>query len=365
MKNRRQFLISIGAATGSAAAVNAQDQPGIKWIDAESIPVEGRGWEDQERQRFFDRFPAKAEENVRDVVWNLSRHSAGMAVRFQSNATTIHVRYTLMSDRLDMPHMPATGVSGIDLYARDGDGNWRWVNVTRPNAKNVDTKLASDLDAGDREFLAYFPLYNGVDKVEFGVASDSKFEPLAAREKPMVFYGTSITHGACASRPGMCHPAILGRRLDRPVLNLGFSGNGRLEIEVAELMTELDASVFVIDCLPNLGDAKDVAERTGPLVNRLRKDHPKTPIVLVEDRTYDYAWIKASLRARHDATRAALRGAFEQMMADGVSNLHYIEGANLIGQDGDGTTDGSHPNDLGFLRQAEAMEPTLKKALGV
>ncbi len=364
MHTRRQFLLAAGGSTvGASLAYSQEAFPGHQWTNAELMPIEGRGWEEQPRLRFFDRLPAKAEKTVRPAVWNLSRDSAGMAIRFRSDATSISVRYTLRSDRLAMPHMPATGVSGIDLYARDPKGRWRWVNVTRPANRRVEAKLGDGLDPGTREYMAYLPLYNGIDELEFGVPAGSLFEPLPQREKPMVFYGTSITHGACASRPGMCHPSILGRWLNRPVLNLGFSGNGRLEIEVAELMSELDASVFVIDCLPNLSNPQDVADRTGPLVDRLRAASRTTPIVLVEDRTYDNAWIKRSARDRHAATRRALRQAFEALREAGDENLHYLEGKTLLGEDGDATTDGSHPNDLGFYRQARAMEPLLRRLL--
>ncbi|MFT5468893.1 MAG: phenylpyruvate tautomerase PptA (4-oxalocrotonate tautomerase family) [Verrucomicrobiales bacterium] len=362
----RRFFISLTGATAAAgfSRSQAQDDDSITWHDVEDWGVEGRGWIKDERERFYDRFPARAKGKVRDAVWNLSRHSSGMAVRFNSSATTIHVRYTLLSGNLAMPHMPATGVSGVDLYAIDSDGDWRWVNVTRPAAKEVNTKIASGLDAGDREFLAYFPLYNGVDKIEFGVAKGSKFEPVAPRtDQQLLFYGTSITHGACASRPGMCHPAILGRKLGMPVLNLGFSGNGRMEMEVAEFLAEENPAVYILDCLPNI-TADVVAKNTEPVVKHLRKARPETPIVLVEDRTYDYAWIKKSLRERHSTSRAALRKAYENLLAGGMKKLFYIEGADLLGKDGDGTTDGSHPNDLGFLRQAEAMLPVLKQALG-
>jgi len=373
MKTRRQFLqFTLSTSTIMAGSglqlLQAQDKApqdeGVIWTDAETIPVEGRGWQDQERLRYYDRLPAKAKETVREAVWNLSRHSTGMAVRFRTDATTIHVRYTLYSSSLDMAHMPATGVSGVDLYARDGEGDLRWVSVVRPNAKTMNVKIAEGLDPGEREFMAYFPLYNGVDKMEIGVPEGAKFEALPAREKPIVFYGTSITHGACASRPGMCHPAILGRRFDRHVMNLGFSGNGRMEMEVADLMIELDPSVFVIDCLPNI-TAPTVAENTEPLVRRLREAKPEVPIVLVEDRTYGYSWIKADRRERHEGSRAALRQAYDNLVAAGMKKLFYIEGENLLGKDGDATTDGSHPNDLGFMRQADVMAPVLKQALDV
>ena len=332
------------------------------WRNGEWKDVAGRP---RTCKRFYGRLPAKAEKIVPAPVWNLSQNSAGLLTRFQTNATAIHVRYTLTNDQIKMPHMPATGVSGIDLYALDGESHWRWVSVNRPpDSKEQKAVLIADLDPEMRTYTAYLPLYNGVEKLEFGVPDGASLAPIAPRtEKPIVFYGTSITHGASASRPGMCHTAILGRRLDRPVINLGFSGNGKMEPEVGALLAEIDPATYVIDCLPNMV-ADEVAARTEPLVRQLREARPDTPIVLVEDRTYAYAWVKQSARERHRLSRAALVHAYDNLVAGGIRNLHYIPGADLLGQDGDGTTDGSHPNDLGFMRQADAFEPVLREALG-
>ena len=292
-----------------------------------------------------------------------------MLTRFQTDAAAIHVRYTLRSNRIAMAHMPATGVSGIDLYGLDSEGDWRWISVFRPGSGNTGDaklqagKLVDGLDPGSRAYTAYLPLYNGIEKLEFGFPAGSKVQPLTPREdKPLLFYGTSITHGACASRPGMCHPAILGRRFDLPVLNLGFSGNGKMEPEMGALLAELDPAVYVIDCLPNMVEA-EIRERAEPLVRKLREARPHTPIVLVEDRTYDYAWVKSSARKRHETSRSALIHAYDSLIAAGIERLSYLEGAELLGEDGDGTTDGSHPNDLGFLRQANAFEPVLRAAM--
>lgn len=374
--SRRNFFAGTGAAL-AASAVNGHAQQtnptiappkvedGIIWFDVAQWGVEGRGWPEEDMKRFYARLPGKAERVVRKAVWGLSQHSAGLLARFQTDSTAIHTRYTLTSAKVGMPHMPPTGVSGIDLYSLNEDEEWRWVSVFRPADKAEQKgKLVDGLDPGMRAYTAYLPLYNGVDKLEFGVPEGTKFEQIPPRtDKAIVFYGTSITHGACASRTGMCHPAILGRRLDRPVINLGFSGNGKMEPEVGALLAELDPAVYVIDCLPNMtGD--EVRERAEPLVLQLRESRPETPIVLVEDRTYAYAWIKKSARERHELSRSALIRAFDNLIAAGVKNLHYLEGADLIGEDGEGTTDGSHPNDLGFMRQADAFEPVLRKALG-
>lgn len=336
----------------------------LSWHDVTRWGVEGRILPDAKRKRWFDRLPAAADGTVTKAVWNLSRHSAGMMVRFKTDATAIHVHYKLLNANLAMAHMPATGVSGVDLYARDADGKWRWVQVTRPSSQEVKAQLVSGLAPGLHEFAAYLPLYNGIEFLSIGVPPESKFESLKPRQKPIVFYGTSITHGACASRPGMVHTAILGRRLDMPIVNLGFSGNGRMHAEVGEYLTQVDASAYVIDCLPNM-NAEMVEERCVPLVKQIRGQKPDTPIVLVEDRRNTNSWILPARDAHHTANHAALRQAFDVLQSESVGNLYYIPGDNLYGTDGDGATDGSHANDLGFFRQANLFEPVLRTAMGL
>jgi hypothetical protein len=333
-----------------------------QWHDVTSWGVEGRGWGDQERKRWFDRLPAKAEKTVTPAVWGLSRDSAGMMVRFKTNANSIYCRYDLLKANLAMPAMPATGVSGLDLYARDEKGQWKWVTCTKPDKQHVETVMIGGLTPGEHEFAAYLPLYNGIEKLEIGVPADAKFEGLAPREKPIVFYGTSITHGANASRPGMVHTAILGRHLDRPVINIGFSGNGKMDAAVGDLINELDPAVIVIDCLPNMGPA-DVTAKCVPLVKQLRSKHATTPIILVEDRRNTNSWILPAKAKFHDDNHAALKAAYEQLKKEKVVNLHYIGGDALYGTDAEGSNDASHGTDLGFLRQAEIFEPVLRKAL--
>jgi hypothetical protein len=213
--------------------------------------------------------------------------------------------------------------------------------------------------------MLYLPLYNGVNLVEIGVPKGTALGPGPARpagRKPIVFYGTSITQGASASRPGMTHVAILGRILDRPVINLGFSGNGRMEAEVTKFVREIDAAVFVLDCLPNM-TAKDVEERAEPCVRLLRDARPATPILLVEDRNYPDGFLIPSRRERNQTSQAALWGAYERLQQAGVGHLHYLKAAELLGDDGEATTDGSHPSDLGFVRQAKAFEKPLRAIL--
>ena len=375
MYNRRQFtkLSAVGTASvilgnlhvEQAQAIEPISEDGIDWYNPEQWGIEGRGWDDTEV--YYDRLPARMKGVVRDAVWNLSRHSAGMAVRFQTGSEDIKVRYRLKSPGLDMVHMPATGVSGVDLYGQVADGTFRWVNVARPGAQDVNVTLAAKIDAvadeAGREYMAYLPLYNGIEKIEFGVKSGSSFTSLAPRkEKPLFFYGTSIMHGACASRPGMAISSIIGRRLNLPAINLGFSGNGRLEMELVELIAEIDAAVYCLDCLPNL-NAQWTEERAYPFISKLRSLRQDTPILMVEDRSFTNSQFHKHQRDRHAGNRKAFRAAFKRLNAEGLKGIHYLEGEGILGNDGEAATDGSHPNDLGMLRYAEAYLKSLKRIL--
>lgn len=363
-------LLILGAATQALAgerldSAQAQRFDGDPrcWYDIRALSLEGQGWSDTAAP--YDRLPTRAEALVRPEVWSLSRNSAGLCVRFFADATELHVKWKLTSATLALPHMPATGVSGVDLYVRH-EGQWMWLACGFPQAQENEAALIANLPPARREYRLYLPLYNGVSEVLLGVPDGAVLEKPDAypedRAQPIVFYGTSITQGGCASRPGMVHTAILGRRFERPVINLGFSGNGRMELPLAELLAELDAAVYVIDCLPNL-DAAQVEERTEPLVQAIRAKRPATPILLVEDRSYSNAFLDLGKRTRNLTSRAALRAAYERLLSAGVTGLSYLEGEGLLGGDNEGTVDSSHPTDLGFFRQADAMEPAIAPLL--
>ena len=347
----------------SSESARASKDGQTQWYDIRLLGLEGQGW--QETKSPFDRLPAKAEGVVRGPVWDLSRNSAGISTRFATDARTIQARWTLISASLAMPHMPATGVSGLDLYVLAPNGTWRWVANGSPTGQASQAMLLSDMPDGRHEFCLYLPLYNGVSSVEIGIPTGAVLASLPraeGTEKPIVFYGTSITQGGCASRPGMVHTSILGRRLHRPVINLGFSGNGTMDLEMAELLGELNAAVYVIDCLPNMA-AAGVRQRVTPLVETIRSAQPEVPIVLAEDRTYSNSFFVPSRRNRNDESRVPLREAFQQLTKTGVKNLLYIDGESQLGDDGEATVDGSHPTDLGFVRMADAFEPVLRQAL--
>ncbi len=341
----------------------AADAPpdSLTWYEPPTPSIEGRGWSGVKRT--YDRLPARAEELVRKQVWDLSRQSAGMSIQFRTDAQEIQVRYSLLRPALAKPHMAATGVSGADLYMQTGAGEWRWVGTVMPEDRIVRAALIKQMAPGVRTFRMYLPLYNGVDSLAIGIPHGSRFEPIAARAgRPIVMYGTSIMQGACASRPGMAITAILGRRLDHPTINLGFSGNGWMEPALAELLVEIDAAVYVLDCLPNMKPAQ-VRERVEPFVRTLRAARPGVAIVLVEGRIFPNAFVIPERRQAHDESHAALRAVYDTLIREGMGALYYLKSDDLLGADGEGTVDGSHPTDLGMMRYADAYEVVLRRAL--
>lgn len=332
------------------------------WIWHDLGEPEGKGFRDTIRK--YDRLPGRAEPRVPEIVWNLSRNSSSLYSRFRTNSRSIRARWRIEGETLALSHMPATAVSGLDLYGESEVGTSRWVGVGHPTNLGVNQAIiAEDLDGQTRHYTVYFPLFNNLESIQIGVDPDATFEPVAPdATAPVVYYGTSIIHGASASRAGMALPAQLGRRLRRPLIGLGFSGNGKMEVEIAEHLGEIDAAVYVIDCLPNM-DHDLVRERTVPFMNALRALRPETPILLVEDRTFTNAWAIPARQDLHRLKRHQYRSAFDSLIATGDNNLHYLDHSGLLGDDDESTVDSSHPTDLGFRRMADVLEPSIRALL--
>ncbi|MGV3504455.1 MAG: SGNH/GDSL hydrolase family protein [Adhaeribacter sp.] len=345
------------AARAQAGSPKKTATKNINWVEAQQLGLQGIAW--QGREHTFDRLPAKAKGQVSDKVWQLSQNSAGIQVRFRSNAKTIRVRWKLRFDT-NLNHMAATGVKGLDLYVREGK-TWRWAAVGRPVKLQNEAALLSGLPGTEKEYLLYLPLYDGVDSVAVGVEAGADLRPVpAGSEKPIIFYGTSILQGACASRPGMAYPAIIGRSLDRETVNLGFSGNGKLDLPLATLLGETDAALYVLDCLPNL-EPEQVRSRTEAFVRELRAAKPHTPILLVENISYAHDWISPDLAGKLEEKNRYYRQAYEALKKAGIGNLHYLDSSKLVPADREGAVDGVHLTDYGFMHLAREVEKKIKK----
>lgn len=355
------FLLSTIAGTfllSALAGADAPKDPNVVWHNAQNLTIEGRGWTDT--ADYYNRLPARAKGKVPEGVWGLSLCSSGMVVRFVTDSPEINVKWKLNSSNLAMEHMPATGVSGVDLYVKH-KGTFRALGTGFPRGVENEAKLISGISPESREYALYLPLYNGVTSVEIGIAKGSNIEPAEKRStKPVVYYGSSITQGGCASRPGMAYESIISRRLDVENINLGFSGSGKCEREVADLLAELDPEVFVIDCMPNM-EASYVDERISYLLNLLKQKHPHTPVVLVEEAGGQnaYIWSDSPVSAKN----VILEKIYDNAKKDWGGKLFYVKGNDLVGTDSEATVDCLHPTDLGFQRMADVLTPVVKKAL--
>ncbi|MDN5210842.1 SGNH/GDSL hydrolase family protein [Fulvivirgaceae bacterium BMA12] len=352
----------------------SQEKANDTWWNPEHHPsptLEGQAWAASVAS-YYDRLPQQAKQKVRKPVWDLSKHTAGLVIRFRSDAHKIKVRYGL-NGSFQMPHMPATGVSGVDLYAKNSDGQWHWLRGNRSFADT--TRYVFDhIDPSDqyhelgREYQLYLPLYNSVKWLEIGVPEGASFEPLPVRqEKPIVVYGTSIAQGACASRPGMAWTGILSRKMDRQLINLGFSGNGRLEKAIIDLLAEIDAKIYVLDCLPNLTPTKDmtieeVERRIIASVKKLKEKRPEVPVLLAEHAGYSDGTLNKERHEIYTKLNEVLRKAYWQLKNAGISGLYVLPRSEMaLGMDG--YVDGTHPSDLGMQHYATAYERSLRAIL--
>ena len=353
---------------------------GMKWIDGTRLPVEGRAFDDVEC--WYDRLPAGVTTNVNEGVRRMKHHTAGMQFRFSTDSRKLVFRWKLFNPGFSMDHMPDTGVSGIDVYRLDErNSRWRYVKTGRI-AKAGDGELEIPWTPG-APCLVNLPLYNGIKSFTLGIDANADVKPLGLRksgvDKPVVFYGTSITHGGCASRPGMSFVNIVGRDLDVPVVNLGFSGSGRMEMEMADHLARIDASCYVLDCLwnmtrPNMEarnafhdmyeagfDEKDpiavVRFRYEPFIRALRAKRPGVPIVMAEQ-------CDVYCQPKSEKNRF-VRALYEKLVGEGWKDLVYLPNDGMYPDDFEGTVDGVHPNDWGMMHMAKAYGIAIGKALAV
>jgi hypothetical protein len=332
---------------------HAQQKAETKYYNEKYFLVEGTTFMDSVKENLYDRLPVSYKNKVRKPVWELSKNSAGISVRFLTNSSSIKVKWELL-ENYRMNHMAETGIKGIDLYCKVGD-HWQFVNTARPEGKNNYFLLVEHMQAKKREFKMYLPLYDGTTKLEIGIDSISTIEkPLRSNKKPVIFYGTSITQGGCASRPGMAYTNIISRRLNVDCLNFGFSGNGKMEKPLVELLSGISASCYVIDGTGNMTPA-EVHENAIPLIETIRSKQASTPVIFVEGPISERAFWDDSTKVNGEDKNKALKIEYEKMIKRGFKNIYYISSQGLKGNDHESTVDAVHFTDLGFLRYSDFL----------
>ena len=366
------FVISGFSIVSFSQEKESTKDNNISYYGRKHFLIEGTAIADSLKESPYDRLPISYKEKVREPVWDLSKASAGITVRFHSNSTSINLKWTVLND-FDMPHMAATGIKGIDLYTKYNN-KWRYVttagalvgqkkyqNNNVPKDSINEYELIKNLTPEFREYKLFLPLYDGVTRLEIGIDANATIKRAVPNaQKPIVFYGTSITQGGCASRPGMAHTNIISRKLDMECINYGFSGNGRMEMPIVEHISEIDANFYVIECLQNM-NTEEVKKRVLPLVKIIRKKQPNTPIVLVENMMYKTAFMDKTIETELIQENLALKNEYDNILKSGIQNIYYIKDKQHEKMDNEGTVDGVHLTDLGFLRYADYLIENFKK----
>lgn len=365
-------------STAIAPVAIAADEPEKPWtyVDAQNLRIINHAFAG-ETERTYARLPRYVKDSIPEgrELWDRQQCSSGIGVRFATNSTRIGCKYTLYWDT-HMIHMADTGLKGTDLYILEGDSVWRHVNTNRPYVKKdengnktklVESTYVSNLDGKMHEYVIYFPLYDGIEdfsvKVNSGAVITKGSPEVINANRRIVAYGTSILQGGCASRTGMAATNIIGRELNCEVVNLGFSGEGKQDTYVARAMATIpDVDVFLLDPVPNCTEMM-CDTLTYNFVKTLRALRPDVPIVMLEGPIYPYARYDSFFGKYLPMKNDAFRRNYERLKAENPNNLYYVTSEGLDGPEDDGTVDGIHLTDLGFLHYANKMIPILRPLL--
>ncbi len=338
----------------------------IIFYNVRYAPFEIYGLYSPETEGNFLRMPLEVSDAVSANLTSLNKNTAGGRVRFSTDSKYIAIKCVMPSPR-HMPHMAFSGSAGFDLY-RDTDAGSYFVGALMSpvnfNGGEFETIIELSGVGEMRNYTINFPTYSGFTELYIGlqksasVAAGAKY----AYDKPVLYYGSSITQGGCASRPGTCYEAIISRKLNIDHINLGFSGNGKGEQPVVDYIASLDPIIFVSDYDHNAPSAEYLEPTHWNLYETFRKAHPTTPYVMISKPDF----VKPRDNTDEVKRRAVIHKNFMKGIENGDKNLYFIDGESFFAgycDGGDCTVDGCHPTDLGFYFMAERIGATLKNIL--
>ena len=322
----------------------------LKYYNIISDNLEGIVSPDLPRNHASQRLPQKFENKIREEVWELSENSAGVSTSFKSDTSSLTINWSVKHD-LRMNHMADAGIKGVDLYQQKNDG-WYFVGTGLPNGKENEQSFFNGLSKKMRRYRLHLPLYDTITNIQIGIDDDSDLEYYKNKKRPIVFYGTSITQGGCASRPGLAYTNIISRELGQECINLGFSGNGHLEGSIAKILSNIDAEMYVIECMANI-DEKIVSNNTIPLIKMIRRNGSTVPIVFFEQCIIDPDSLHKNVISLIKEKNIELNKQVDDAIDQGEKNIYVIKQPGCIDEDTEATVDGIHFNDLGFQRYAK------------
>lgn len=322
------------------------------------LKVYGLHWFNEDKP-VVRRLPARLKSTFREAVWNLAQSPAGGRIRFATDSEHVGIR-AKAPDNTVMNHITRIGQSGFDIYA---DGYFAGsVSPDEHGAISADWKVGPDKKLRNIEIS--MPLYKPVTIESITLDDGAAIKDPAPYRvaKPVVYYGTSITQGGCASTPGTTYQSFVSRWLDADFVNLGFSGNGWGEPELAAAISEIDASCFVMDFWANVGPM-GYEEKLPGFVGPIRENHPKTPIIVIAPFYYAADTIDPT---NHNTQRKDAQAFVKQHQKQGDKHIYFFDGLKMISREETyGLVDGGHPNSLGFYFMAKGLTPFLKRVLGL
>lgn len=326
--------------------------------DASRFHLYGKAFNNPQQ---YHRVDTAAYSDLPATVKKLLTHSAGLAVVFKTNSKSISAKWCVTNAKA-LNNLTPIAQKGLDLYIKK-DGKWQFAGVGRPNDICSEFTLVKSMDGAEKECMLFLPLYDELKSLEIGVDEGTN---IASLENPfrkrIAIYGSSIVHGASAGRPGMAYPAILSRNTGLYFMNLGISGNAKMEKSAARMVSDIQADAFVLDCVPN-PSPQQIKERAEDFVKTVRTKHPKAPIILVQSIIREQGNFDLEVKERVTQQNEEITAAFNRLKNDGMKDIYLITAEKLLGDDHDASTDGVHPNDLGFYRMAEQLGPQITKIL--
>lgn len=337
-------------------------EPDIVWLDVRQAPIVISGVSYDEERGCYTRMPQEIADQVSKAVSYLNTNTAGGRVRFRTNSEFIGIRAVMSNNQL-MSHITLAGQSGFDLYRRkDGENMECFYHAfIPPMGMSTGYSAPFSTDGAMADYTINFPLYDGVKELYIALKKDAVIsEPTPyCHMVPVVYYGSSITQGGCASRPGNSYQAIISRRLDTDYINLGFSGSGKAEKVMVQYIAGLKMSVFVCDYDHNALDAEYLEKTHITFYRTVREKQPDLPIIFVS--APDILLTPKDWTAR----REVIRETYQTAVDEGDKNVYFIDGGELFeGEAWDScTVDGVHPNDLGFYRMAMRIEKEILRCL--
>ncbi|KLT64708.1 SGNH/GDSL hydrolase family protein [Pedobacter sp. BMA] len=352
-----KFLLSI-LLFFTFCSLRAQKNSELTYTNAGKLTLVGKS---EDSPRRYERIDSNKYSGLPARVAQLLTQAAGLAVSFKTNSPVIAARWCVSKSRANASMVP-TAQKGVDLYIKNGN-KWQFAGIGKVNGQCNDEILIQRMNDTEKECLLYLPLYDSVDQVEIGIAKGASLtgspDPF---KKKVLIYGSSIVQGTGASRPGMAYPARLTRATGINFINLGLSGSAKMEPEVADMVAAITADAYILDCVPNT-NPELITERTAYLINTIRKKHPSAPIIVMQSLVRETGYWDKTLGGQVKKQNMNVQTEVLNLLQKGMKNLYFITSENMIGDDHDGTIDGTHPSDLGYDRMIKQIQPQIMEIL--